>query len=78
MLHFGYLPGCLVNRDVDDLDVFLRLLLVHLCVLDAVNYVQALDRPTEDRVLPVQPWLQCVSLNQKANGNKEDSRSSQS
>ena len=46
---------CLSNRDIDYLDVFLRLLLVDPGILDFVNNVESLVRPSEDGMLPVQP-----------------------
>lgn len=55
----GYLNrlASLCDRDANDLDILLRLLLVHFCVLDLMHDVHALDCSSEDGVLVVKPWL---------------------
>lgn len=45
----------LANGYVDDLDILLRLLLVHPSILDLVNNVKSLISPSENGVLLVQP-----------------------
>lgn len=52
----------LYNRDVNDLNVFFRLLIVDPDIFNPVYDVQSLDRPAKNRVLVVQPGLLIVSL----------------
>jgi hypothetical protein len=54
----GYLAlRTLHNLNIQNLDIFFWLLLVHPCILNLMNDIQALDRPSESRVLVVQPGL---------------------
>ena len=43
------------NIDTDNLDILLRFLLVHPCILDPMHHVEPLHRPPENRMLLVQP-----------------------
>lgn len=54
--------GCLCYRDIDNLDILLRLFFVHFCVFDLVNNIQALDSSSKNRVLVVKPRLLNISF----------------
>jgi hypothetical protein len=43
--------------NVENLDIFLRFLLVRPRILDFMNHIQALRRTPENCVLPIQPRL---------------------
>jgi len=45
----------LTNANANNLDIFFRLLLVCLHVLDPMHYVQSLHRPPKYRMFPIQP-----------------------
>lgn len=49
--------GCLHDIYVEDLDIILRLLLIHPGVLNFVDDIQALNSPSENCVLIIKPWL---------------------
>ena len=50
-------PAISRDGDTDNLDILLRLLLVHLGVLDLVNNVHTRNRPSKDGVFVVEPGL---------------------
>ena len=50
-------PAISRDGDTDNLDILLRLLLVHLGVLDLVNNVHTCNRPSKDGVFVVEPGL---------------------
>ena len=58
------IPVCerhLCNVNVENLDIFLGLLLVRSSVLDLMHNVEALCRPSENGMLAVEPWLRKIS-----------------
>ncbi len=44
------------DRNVDYLDILIRLFLINLGILNPMDHVQALKCTTEDGMLLVQPW----------------------
>jgi hypothetical protein len=46
------------DRDINDLNIFLRLLLKNSRILDFVDYIQALDRSAKNGMLIVKPGLE--------------------
>jgi hypothetical protein len=59
---YTFSGGCLCYRDIDNLDILLRLFFVHFCVFDLVNNIQALDSSSKNRVLVVKPRLLNISF----------------
>lgn len=45
------------NLYVENLDVFFGFLFVHSGVLDLMDNIQALNRPSKDSMLVIKPWL---------------------
>jgi hypothetical protein len=45
------------DRDIDNFNVLLRLLLVDLCILDSMHDVQSLHGSAKDGMLAIQPGL---------------------
>jgi hypothetical protein len=50
-------------RDRDNLDILLRLLLIHLGILNLMHNVQALNRSSEDSMLIIKPRLRMQLAN---------------
>lgn len=53
----GIIIKHLHNLDIQNLDVLLRLFLVHSGILYLMHYIKPLNCPAENGVLVIQPWL---------------------
>jgi hypothetical protein len=49
-------------RNINNLDIFLRFLLVYPNILNPMYHIQPLNCPTENRMLIVKPWLLACQL----------------
>lgn len=63
--HFHYQ---LHDLNIENLDIFLRLLLEHPSVLNSVNHIKPLNCSSKDRMLIIKPRLPAVSFLEKEQG----------